>query len=296
MNDEEVETPIAKKSLMESMRSTIQDISKVLAKNVRKRTALGCFMMAMQQFSGIDGVLYYAPLLFRQAGLSSEQASFLASGVSALVILGVTIPASILADHWGRRPSTIFGGAGLATCMLIIGSLYASNSVHGDSGAGRWVVIVTIYLFAVVYSTTWAIGFKIYSSEIHPPETRASASSLAQSANWAANWIVAFTTPIFLAHSSFGVYFLFGSTSLFTCIVCWFAMPETRGKSLESINASFESHTLPGSRILSSLRQRILRQRAAPPMPDSASADIELRSLPAHGMAKPTGLTSSTEI
>lgn len=295
-SEDDVTEPVVKKSLKESMESTVLEMSKVLAKNVRKRTALGCFMMAMQQFSGIDGVLYYAPLLFKQAGLSSEQATFLASGVSALVILGVTIPASIFADAWGRRPSTIVGGAGLAACMLLIGSLYASNSVHGDSGAGRWVVIVTIYLFAVIFSTTWAIGFKIYSSEIHPISTRASATSLAQSANWGANWIVAFTTPIFLAHSTFGIYFLFGSTSLFTAIVCWFAMPETRGKSLEFIDASFGSHASPGARTLSALRHRFRPRAAHAATPDSASDDIEMTNIERYVTPKLTVVTSSAEI
>lgn len=53
------------------------------------------------------------------------------------------------------------------------------------------------------------------------------------------NWIIAFTTPIFLAKSTFGVYFLFGSATLLTAIVCVFWMPETRGRSLEDIDAEF---------------------------------------------------------
>ncbi len=56
------------------------------------------------------------------------------------------------------------------------------------------------------------------------------------------NWIIAFTTPIFLARSTYGVYFLFGSTALVTVVVCTFFMPETRGKSLEDIDASFRRH------------------------------------------------------
>lgn len=55
------------------------------------------------------------------------------------------------------------------------------------------------------------------------------------------NWIIAFTTPIFLAHSSSGVYFLFGSTALLTVVVCTFWMPETRGRTLEDIDASFHA-------------------------------------------------------
>lgn len=183
-SEPETEAEKPQPTLGENIRASFRDLSKAFAPNVRKRTFLGCFMMGMQQFSGIDGVLYYAPLLFTQAGLSSEQASFLASGVSALVIFGTTIPATAFSDHWGRRPSTIYGGLGLAGTMILIGSLYASNSVHGDHGAARWVVMVAIYVFAIIFSGSWAIGFKVYASEIQPPATRASASSLAQSANW----------------------------------------------------------------------------------------------------------------
>lgn len=175
---------IIEMTLLSSIRANFRDMAQVFSSHARKQTALACFMMAFQQFSGIDGVLYYAPLLFQQAGLQSEEASFLASGVSALIMLAVTIPASIYADHWGRRMSVITGGLILTTCMLVIGSLYASNSVRGDSGAARWVVIVAIYIFAIAFSVSFAISIRIYSSEIQPADTRAGATSLAQSANW----------------------------------------------------------------------------------------------------------------
>jgi MFS family permease len=180
----ESEAVITNYSLLTNISDHLKEMTQVFGKDARKQTALACFMMGMQQLSGIDGVLYYAPLLFQQAGLASEQASFLASGVSALVMLVVTIPASIYVDHWGRRASTILGGILLASCMLLIGGLYASQAVHGDRGAARWAVIVTIFLFGVVFCMTWAIGIRIYSSEIQPSRTRAGATSLAQSTNW----------------------------------------------------------------------------------------------------------------
>jgi sugar porter (SP) family MFS transporter len=230
----------------------------VFSKEARKQTSLSCFMMIMMQFCGIDGVLFYAPTLFQKAGLASEQASFLASGVSALAMFVVTVPAMILQDHWGRRMSAVTGGTILSTCMLLIGSLYAAGAVHGDSGAARWVVIVAIYVFAIGFSMTWAIGFRIYANEIQPTSTRASAANLANSVNWLANWIVAFTTPILLSKSSFGVYFFFGFCSLLCLTVCLFAMPETKGRSLETIEQSFK---LPASGwSLSKLRRRRFAQ------------------------------------
>ncbi|KAK5018507.1 hypothetical protein LTR39_000940 [Cryomyces antarcticus] len=192
----------------------------------------------MAQLCGIDGVLYYAPTLFAQAGLPSQTASFLASGVSAILMLLISIPAVLFADRWDRRTSVVSGGVILSGCMLLIGCLYVTDSVHAY-GSGRWVVVVSIFAFALTYCVTWAVAGKIYASEIQPNNTRAAANSLAQGVSFFTNWLVAITTPIFLANSSFGAYFLFGFLSLGTVAVLALYMPETRGLSLESIQETF---------------------------------------------------------
>lgn len=68
--------------------------------------------------------------------------------------------------------------------MFVMGILYASGSVHASHGAARWVVVVLIYAFAIIFSGTWGVGFKVYVAEIQSPSTRAAASSLSLSANW----------------------------------------------------------------------------------------------------------------
>ena len=98
-------------------------------------------------------------------------------------MLAISIPATIYADSWGRRTSVIFGGTGLAGSMYIIGSLYITGSVQ-PGGVGRWVVIVLIFVFALLYVSTWGIAGKIYASEIQPGETRAAANSIAQGLNF----------------------------------------------------------------------------------------------------------------
>lgn len=161
------------------------------------------------------------------------------------MIFCVTIPGLIYADKWGRRGSVIYGGIGLGIVMFLIGGLYAGNAVHGSFGAGRWVVIVSIYIFAVIYSMTWAVSIKIYVPEIHPNRTRASATTLGHSSNWLANFLVALTTPILLSKSSFGAYFLFGGCSVLTALVCAAFMHETKGRSLDEIEQAFKRKT-PG--------------------------------------------------
>jgi MFS family permease len=93
-------------------------------------------------------------------------------------MLAISIPASFYADTWGRRTSALLGGIVLSGCMLLIGSLYAAEAVHAY-GVARWVVIVSIFVFALTYSLTWNIVAKIYASEIQPAQTRATANSIA---------------------------------------------------------------------------------------------------------------------
>ncbi|KAK7955270.1 general substrate transporter [Apiospora saccharicola] len=205
----------------------------VLAPEARPRLLLAVFLMGMQQLSGIDG----------QAGLDSNASAFLASGVSAIVIFAVTIPATLWADRWSRRANTILGGLGMTLTMFLMGALYASNSVHPTEGAGRWVVIVCIYVFAVLYCISWAVDIKVYAAEIQLPATRASATSIAHGSNWLSNFLVALVTPTLLAKTSYGAYFLFGGCTLLTALVCWGFMPETRGRSLDDIDRAFRERS-----------------------------------------------------
>ncbi|KAI9705213.1 MAG: hypothetical protein M1820_005360 [Bogoriella megaspora] len=219
--------------------SIFENYMMIFKRPYRSSTILALFVLGTVQFCGIDGILYYAPTLLAKAGIPGQSASFLASGLSAILVLFVSIPAFLFADRWGRRTITIFGGVVLSALMLLIGAMYASDSVH-TFGAGKWVVIVSIFAFACTYAATWAVVSKIYSSEILPMQTRAAANSIAQGFNFFANWLVALITPILLASSTFGAYFLFGSLTLVIATALAVMMPETRGRSLESMQEAFQ--------------------------------------------------------
>ncbi|KIM25309.1 hypothetical protein M408DRAFT_331247 [Serendipita vermifera MAFF 305830] len=212
----------------------IAAVAETFEKGPRSRTIFGIALMGLQQLSGIDGVLFYAPVLFAQAGLNTQKASFLASGVSGIINFLCTIPAQVyLMDKWGRRPSCITGGLVMCVCMVLIGAMYASGATAYDGG--RWTVIVLIY---------------ILTTEMQPARTRATASALAQTSNWLVNVVVALTTPIFLSKSPSGPYFMFGGFLLFTSGVCVLWAPETLGKTLEDIDSAWDERLHKTKQIL----------------------------------------------
>ncbi|KAF9220874.1 general substrate transporter [Gyrodon lividus] len=238
---------------LNSLRSNLEDenthqatFSEVFSKRYIKRSLLGIFLMGFEMLCGIDAVLYYAPILFTQAGFSSQRASFLASGVSGIINLVFTIPAQLWVDKWGRKFPLIGGGIAIASCFLVIGSLYAAHGgkvdgeVYLNGRASQWAVIIFIYMFVANFAWSWAVVIKIYACEIMPTRLRAKACAFQQLANWIINFTVALTAPLFLRASPSGPYFLFSLATLFVTIVCFFFMPETKGKSLEEIEELFE--------------------------------------------------------
>lgn len=161
----------------------------------------------------------------------------------------MTVPGLIFADSWGRRSSIILGGIGMGSLMFLMGGLYAGDAVHQHTGAGRWIVITCIYLFAALYSATWGITVKVYSAEIQPQRTRASATTLAHSSNWVCNFTVALITPVLLAKCNFGAYVLFGGCCAVTVIVSILFMHETQGRSFKQIEEEFKRRSIKGKRL-----------------------------------------------
>jgi hypothetical protein len=148
----------------QDVRQRVSSYGELFHKPYRKRFMLGIAMMSFQQLSGIDVILYFAPIVFSSI-FSSQTASFLASGVSGIVLTVFTLPAQIYVDKWGRKPMMVIGGTVMGTCFLIIGSMFAAfGSVDKSSGqvllrdsAARWIVVLLIYAFVGTFSMTWAV-------------------------------------------------------------------------------------------------------------------------------------------
>ncbi|KAF8954532.1 general substrate transporter [Flammula alnicola] len=224
---EAVEAPREEK---EGWRKNIDHFKAAFSADLRGRTILALFMLGVQQLVGIDGVLFYAPTLFKQAGLNSQKASFLASGVTGIVNVVFTIVGQLLSDRWGRRPALIFGGVVMAVTMTVIGVLYSLPSLSSSS---QWGIVGLIFVYFVAFVITWGILMRIWVSESQPVHTRASVSSLALTVNWTCNFVIAFTTPIFLDASPSGPYFLWAACAWMSVIVFAVFLPETKGQSID---------------------------------------------------------------
>ncbi|GAA5828870.1 hypothetical protein JCM11251_005903 [Rhodosporidiobolus azoricus] len=261
----------------------------IWATGVRGRTTLGIAVNVFQQLSGIDFVLFYAPLLFEQAGLDPSTSSFIASGVTGILLLACCIVGTFYIDRIGRRKIWLVGGTATAFCHFVLGILYASGA--GYQRIGKWVAIIMLELYAVSFTSSWSLVTKLYAAEIQPSRTRAAAASFGQGANQLVNFAVAVSGPFFLDKSSYGPYFTYGGFTALGVIFAFLFMPEVMGKSLEGIDSAFEGSPLAVSvpRIFQAARLTEVRQRKnsrsqSATLPGETRDDIRRHAVEMHAM------------
>jgi MFS family permease len=205
---------------------------------------VGVLMAVFQQVTGINTVIYYAPSLLHDAGLGASSALLANVGIGAVNVL-MTIVAIRLLDRTGRRPLLIRGSAGMAVGMILAAVAFGGGTHL--SGARAAAAIAAL----VIYTGSFAIGlgpvFWLMISEIYPQRVRGTAMSVASLANWAANFLVTISFLTLLsAIGGTGVFSLF---AFLTLVAIWFfvrRVPETKGRSLQAIEADLRGAQLPG--------------------------------------------------
>ncbi|KAF5963647.1 major facilitator superfamily transporter [Fusarium bulbicola] len=205
-----------------------------------KRLAIGCCIMFFQQFMGCYAIIYYAPTMFAQLGLSGNTSGLLATGVYGIVNTLSTLPALFLIDKLGRRPLLMCGAAGTFISLVIVGGIIGGfGSGPADNKAAGWVGIVFIYIYDVNFSFSFApIGW-VLPSEIFDLGNRSKAMAITTSATWMCNFIIGLVTPDMLANLGWGTYIFFAAFCLLAFLFTFFFVPETRGKSLEDMDLVF---------------------------------------------------------
>jgi sugar porter (SP) family MFS transporter len=210
------------------------------SRSLFRRVACGTLLMFFQQWTGINAILYYAPSIFKDLGLTGNTNSLLATGVVGVAMFLATIPALIYIDQVGRKPVLISGAFIMAACHFIVALLTGlyRNSWHEHVAAG-WVACVFVWIFAIGFGYSWGICGWIVVAEIWPLSIRGKGLAISASSNWMNNFIVGQVTPSMLAHLSYGTFIFFGMFSLMGGIFVWFFMPETKLLTLEEMDEVF---------------------------------------------------------
>lgn len=198
---------------------------------IRVALLVGVGLALIQQFIGLNTVIYYSPIIFQVAGFRTANVAILATFSIGIVNVLTTVVACLLIDRVGRRPLLLWGTVGVVISLVALGAIFIANATN----SGFWTLIA---LFVYIISTAISYGpvFWVMSAEIFPNNVRALGSSICTFFNWAANFTVSATfLSLSLALSIGGTFWLYGVVGVLAFFFCWFLVPETRGRSLEDI-------------------------------------------------------------
>ncbi|KAF9890229.1 hypothetical protein FE257_006141 [Aspergillus nanangensis] len=211
-------------------------------KHLGRRAWLCLFLQIMASWTGITAITAYSPVLLSQAGYSEVTQNGLAGGLNTIGIVGTIISAQIV-DRLGRRPCLMLGSAMLFTVELIAGSVYEASITTPDKAAQYApAAVAMLFLFNLAYAATWGTVAFLIPTEVFPSDLRAQGNGFGIT-GWAIG--VGMTTlvnPIMFDSLQSRTYFLLAGLNLIWIPVVFLFYPETRNRSLESIDALFQPH------------------------------------------------------
>jgi SP family galactose:H+ symporter-like MFS transporter len=204
---------------------------------------VGMGLAIFQQITGINTVIYYAPTIFKFAGISAAGPAILAGAGLTMVMWCFHVLAIFLLDRMGRRPLLLTGVVGQIIGLLILGAAFYFQQLASFKS---YVAIGGLVIYVACFAFGLGPIFWLLISEIYPLKIRGAAMSAVTVTNWALNLVVAvtFLTLVgILGHA--GTFWLYGGIAIGAWVFFYFLVPETKGKTLEQIEAHWRAGKKP---------------------------------------------------
>lgn len=210
-------------------------------KPMLKRTLTGMGVQICCQFTGINVSAYFQPSLYAALGYSGNKI-LLITGINNLVGQIVTfVFIYFILDRVGRRLPLIIGAFGMAACLAIeaaINARFPGETSHNKAAQQAGVAFIILF-GSLFFSASFGPVSWVYQSEIFPMRVRAMGTAVSTMANWAINVMISQVSPIGLHRLGWKFYLVFICTNIANAFIVIFFFPETKGKTLEEMDAVF---------------------------------------------------------
>lgn len=203
---------------------------------------IAIMMMLAQQLSGINVAMFFSTKIFESAGLHGEKAVYATLGMGLCNVL-MTIASVYLVDHpkFGRRLLLLIGLVGMLFASL---ALVTSITVYeSDRQSYHWMAypsMIFVFLFVIAFATGPGSIPWFFVSELFDSGARGNANSIAAMVNWTANFVVATSFEFLMQILKQYAFFVFSAFLAFFIFFTFVYVPETKGRSVEEINAEFK--------------------------------------------------------
>lgn len=195
---------------------------------------IGIMLSVFQQFVGINAVLYYSNLMFKNANLGTD-ASFVQTVIIMATNVVFTLVATFTVDRWGRKPLLILGALIMAVAMIAMGYMFQQKT-EGT------MLLAAAMLYVAGFALSWGPVVWVMLSELFPNSIKGRAMGIAVAAQWISNFFVTSTFLIIDGNSQLNAmfnhgfaYYLYGICSVLAALFVWKFVPETKGRTLEMI-------------------------------------------------------------
>uniref|UniRef100_A0A670YDJ5 Solute carrier family 2, facilitated glucose transporter member 8 n=1 Tax=Pseudonaja textilis TaxID=8673 RepID=A0A670YDJ5_PSETE len=220
--------------------------------SIYKPFLIGVAMMFFQQASGINALMFYAETIFEDANFKDSSAATVIVGSIQVIF---TATAALIIDKTGRKILLVISGMIMAASATVFGVYFRitvpspSNSSHlqvlntppvEEGHPLAWLAVLSMSFFIMGFALGWGPIPWLVMSEIFPLRAR----GIASGACVLTNWLMAFLVTkefhdLTVLLTPYGTFWLFSSTCLLNVIFTIVCVPETKGKSLEEIEAHF---------------------------------------------------------
>lgn len=201
--------------------------------NFRRAVYLGVLLQIMQQFTGMNVIMYYAPKIFEIAGFTNTTEQMWGTVIVGLVNVLATFIAIGLVDRWGRKPTLKLGFLVMAVGMGILGTMLHVG-IH--SSTGQYFAIAMLLMFIIGFAMSAGPLIWVLCSEIQPLKGRDFGITVSTATNWIANMIVGATFLTMLnTLGNANTFWVYAGLNVVFIILTIVLIPETKGISLEHI-------------------------------------------------------------
>ena len=206
--------------------------------NFRRSVGLGVLLQVVQQFTGMNVVMYYAPRIFEGMGYDTAAQMWFTAAVGLTNVLATFI-AIFLVDKWGRKPILYTGFVVMAVGLGVVGTMLGmGNLSHGQ----QTFTVVMLLIFIVGFAMSAGPLIWTLCSEVQPLKGRDFGIGCSTFTNWIANMIVGATFLTLLnVIGNAATFWLYGALNAFFILLVFWLVPETKGATLEQIERNLMS-------------------------------------------------------
>ncbi|KAI4345616.1 hypothetical protein L6164_012718 [Bauhinia variegata] len=209
----------------------------LLQRKNRPPLVIAIWMQVFQQFTGINAIMFYAPVLFKTVGFGSD-ASLYSAVITGFVNVLSTLVSVSCVDKAGRRVLLLEACVQMFISQLVIAIVLGAKVTDNSNSLNKgfaFLVVIMVCTFVSSFAWSWGPLGWLIPSETFPLETRSAGQSVTVFTNMLFTFVIAQAFLSMLCHMKFGIFLFFCGWVVVMCLFTIFLIPETKGIPIEEM-------------------------------------------------------------